>query len=120
MVWLQMGVSRDPDMLGLYNVVRGIAGGLIYLLVIVVAFEDHVWQGLLALLVPPYCIYYALIRLDAYVLRSLFLAIVVAIVAEVKFIPEHALVSHAQDGVTSFIQTIEGMIEHAGEAPTFD
>lgn len=120
LLWMQTQVRDDPSMLNTYNWVRGIVGGLVYLLVIVVAFEDHLWQGLLALLIPPYCLYYALIRLDAYFLRNIFLAVVVAFVAELHFIRERALITHAQHGTEAFIRDIEGMIQRAGDAPTFD
>lgn len=120
LIYMQTLVQHDPSMLGIYNWVRGISAGLIYLLVIVVAFEDHLWQGLLALIFLPYCLYYALIRLDARILRNLFLAVVVAFIAELKFIPEHAVITHAQTGTTAFINSVEGLIHSAGDAPTFD
>jgi hypothetical protein len=120
LVWMQMLVRDNPSMLTTYNWVRGIIGGLVYLLVIVVAFEDHLWQGLLALVIPPYCLYYALIRLDAYFLRNIFLAVVVAFVAELRFIPDHALITYTQHGLENTIHSIEGMIQRAGDAPTFN
>jgi hypothetical protein len=120
MVWFQSTLQHDSGLLTTYNWVRGISFGLIYLLVVVVAFEDHLWQGLLVLVFPPYCLYYALIRLDTYLLRNLFLAMVVSTVAEMHFIPEHALITHAQNGVNEFIRTVEGMIQSAGDAPTFE
>jgi hypothetical protein len=120
LVFLQTVVQKDPGMLGVYNWIRGISAGLIYLLVIVVAFEDHLWQGLLALVFLPYCLYYALIRLDARILRNLFLAVVVAFIAELKFIPEDAAITYAQTSVTTTINSLEGMIQRAGDAPTFN
>ena len=120
LIWMQMMVRDDPSMLTTYNWVRGIVGGLVYLLVIVVAFEDHLWQGLLALVFPPYCIYYALIRLDAYLLRNIFLAVVVSFVAELHFIRDDALITHAQSGMEEFIRSGESMIQRAGDAPTYN
>lgn len=118
-LWLQTQVQQDQTMLTTYNWFRGIVGGLVYLLVLVVAFEDHLWQGLLSLIFPPYCLYYALGRLDSYVLRSAFFALVVGIGAELYFIPEHAALTLAQERVNSMISGGEQMIQRAGDAPTF-
>jgi hypothetical protein len=120
MVWMQMGIRQDPHLFSTYNWVRIIAGALIYLLVIVVAFEDHLWQGLLTLFIPPYSIYYALVRLDSQMLRNLFLALMVAFAAEMYFIPSRAFAAHVQQGVNDVINSGEGAIQRAGDAPTFD
>lgn len=119
-IGFQSAVREDAALLSNYNWFRGILAGLIYLLVVMTAFEDSVWQGLLSLVIPPYCIFYALVRLDSYMLRNLFLAVIVAFCAELYFIPENAFITHVQNGMSAFIRSIEGMIQRAGDAPTFE
>ena len=120
LLWLQMLLRADGNVLLMYNWVRGVCGGVIYILVLLVAFEDTLWQGLVGVVFPPYTIYYALVRLDSHVLRGLFLAFVVALGAELYFVPQHSFINHSQTYVNSVIRGGEGFIQRAGEAPTFD
>lgn len=116
----QMAVRDDPSLMTAYNWVRSIVGGLIYLVVIIRAFEDHLWQGVLCLVFLPYSIYYVLFRLDSYYLRNTFVALLIALGAELYFLPDAAAVSYFQQLINDIIGALEGAIQRAGDAPTFE
>jgi len=119
LVGLQFMVQEDQGAVPVYGWVRGIALAIIYLLMLLVAFEDNVWQGVLSLF-PPYGLYYGLVRLDSHMLRSLFLALVLALGMELYLIPDIAVATKVQNGINGIIATGESLIRRAGEAPAFD
>lgn len=91
--------------------------GFVALLVLIVAFEDGTAQGLLCLFVPLYIVYYALVRLEYYWLRGLFLAVLVGIGMELYYLPNQSAVVLVQNKVNEFVLGVGKQIERAGESP---
>ena len=52
--------------------------GVIYGIVVLDAFRDEMFQGLLSLFIPPYTVYYLFFRSDSFGLRALLGALVIA------------------------------------------
>jgi hypothetical protein len=120
LVSLQRAIQDGAAVLDAYNWFRGLLGAVVFLLVLVMAFEDAVGHGVAALLFPPYAIYYALVRIETYWVRSLFLALFLALFSELYFIREEAAILKAQQAFNRLIEGGEQMIQRAGEAPTFE
>lgn len=107
----------DPRWLHQFVLGRSIAYSLIYLLVLLSAFEDSVGQGALCLLLPPYTLYYVFVRLEAYWLRGCFFAMCVSIVAELYYVPKYAIFTIGQAYFDHFVDTVNGIVQRAGEPP---
>jgi hypothetical protein len=86
-------------------------------LLLIVAFRDSTIQGLLCLFVLPYAIYYAAVRLESYWIRGIFLGLIVALCAELHFIPSQAFAMRAQQNTAVFIENTSHLITKASEGP---
>jgi phage FluMu protein Com len=91
--------------------------GFVALLVLIVAFEDGTAQGLLCLFAPMYIVYYALVRLEYYWLRGLFMAVLVGIGMELYYLPERSAVVLLQREANAFVAGVSKQIERASESP---
>lgn len=107
----------NPGFLQYYLMGRWGVWGFVCLLVLIVAFEDGTAQGLLCLFVPAYIVYYALVRLEYYWLRGLFMAVLVGIGMELYYLPERSAVVLLQREANAFIAGVSKQIERAGESP---
>jgi transcription initiation factor TFIIIB Brf1 subunit/transcription initiation factor TFIIB len=96
---------------------RSITYGLVYLLVLLAAFEDSVGQGALCLFIPPYTLYYVFVRLEAYWLRGCFFAMCLSVFAEVYFVPKQAIFTIGQAHFDNFVETVNNLVQRAGEPP---
>jgi DNA-directed RNA polymerase subunit RPC12/RpoP len=100
-----------------YATVRSAVAGLGALLVLLVAFYESPWQGLFCLLLPFYILYYAVVRMEYNLVRGIFLGVCVALVAEVRLVPDRSLLLAAQGGFNGFVATANKQIQRAGEPP---
>ena len=92
--------------------------GVVLLLVLMVAFEDGTGQGLLCLFAPLYILYYALVRVEYYWLRGMFMAVIVGMGAELYYLEDKAALTVAQHHVNEFINGVGTQIERVGaESP---
>jgi hypothetical protein len=119
LVLMQYAIAQGAPFLEPYRWVRGIGAAVVYLLVLLLAFEDALGHGLASLLFPPYALYYALTRVESFWVRGLFLAMFFGLAAELYFIRDESILVIAQNAVNEIIQGGEGAIQRAGEAPTF-
>jgi|GEM_PF-2669788 len=115
--WQYRGRS-DPKLLELYYSVRWLAIGAIWLAVLIAAFADSRLQGFLCLGIPPYQLFFALNRLDSSVLRSLFFAALLALLAEYCFIPpDRTLLGLVQQEIVVWLQAGHNWIHSLGREP---
>ena len=102
--WQHAG-RTDPRLLNAYLSARWLLVGATWLAVLGAAFADNKLQGLLCLFVPAYMIYFALNRLDYYLLRCLFFAVLCALAAEYYFFaPGDVLLELVQQQIQAWIQ----------------
>ena len=85
------------------------------LLIIIIAYHDSIGHGAVALLFPPYMLWYAWTRLESYLLKGLFYGIVAVLIAEVYYLREDAIATHVQHFASEFVTTVDGLIERAAE-----
>lgn len=107
----------QPAFLSYYLMGRWFVWGFVALLVLIVAFEDGSAQGLLCLFVPFYIVYYALVRLEYYWLRGLFLAVLLGIGMELYYLPEQSALVLLHRETNTFIAGVSKQIERAGASP---
>lgn len=96
---------------------RSITYGLVYVLVLLAAFEDGVGQGALCLFIAPYTLYYVFVRLEAYWLRGCFLAMCLSILTELYYVPGQAVLTIGQAHFNDFINAVSTLVHRAGEPP---
>jgi hypothetical protein len=113
----QYHFKSDAEMMRYYGPVRNVLGGIVWLIVIIYAFDDNVTQGVLCLLLPFYILYFALVRLESYWLRGAFTGVFVALCAELYIVPQQALLIYAQNQVNLFIEVVSKLIVRASEPP---
>jgi hypothetical protein len=119
LVGMQSLAKGSPEITRNYVWVRAIAGGLIYLLIVILAYEDGLLHGFLCLFLPPYAVYYALARTEYYFLKGAFTALVVVVAAELYLLPQCSALNSMQDALTRGIEHGEYLIQWAGDSPTF-
>lgn len=108
--------GRTDQKLGtIYSIVRLAALGLGFLLVVVDAFMEGQIPGFLALLFPPYLAYYALVRLDSFWRQGIFLAVVLMLAAEMYFMKNDALITHANRYIQKKIDYVSEQLDKAGK-----
>ena len=86
-----------------------------YFIVILVAFQDTTMAGLLCLFFFPYSLIYASNSLESYLLRGVFLASLMALMAEVYFFGSQSALSQMGDQFTNFVDSVDGLIKSASE-----
>lgn len=114
--WQYLG-SNEPRLLAQYPMARIAALALSTLMVLLVAFQDSTFQGLLCLFAPLYILYYAFVRMEYYVIRGIFLAVVLALGTELYFMRDDALFTHAQIAANKGIENVSRLISRASDAP---
>ena len=112
LAWQWWG-RQDVRYLNSYLTARWALVAAAWLAVLVPAFRDSRFQGVLCLCIPPYTLYYALNRLDYFVLRAIYFAVVFALGAEFYFMPDVTLVGIVQAQVNAWVSAVRGLIEHA-------
>lgn len=117
LVGLQYAAQDDPKLMEIYRYVRLGALALAYLVVVVNAFIDGQISGFLALLLPPYTIYYALGKLDSFWSQGLFFAVVIMLAAEMYFMRGDALITHCNNYLQQQIDNVSQQLDKAGNAP---
>ena len=116
----QYAIAKDigPDALvRWYATGRSVVMGVAAVLVLLIASYDSPLQGALCLLLPFYILYYAVVRIEYNLVRGLFLGVCVALVGEVRLVPDRSLLRAAQGGFDSFIASVNKQIQRAGEPP---
>ena len=88
-----------------------------YAMVVVLAFKDHVGPGLICLFLPPYALVYSASSVESGLLRGILYGMVIVLIAEVYFLPEHAALLAAADLVDRMIDNVDGLIIKASESP---
>ncbi|MFH0954440.1 MAG: hypothetical protein V1873_08945 [Verrucomicrobiota bacterium] len=117
LVGFQYYAKIHPQLMQYYLWTRGGLVGLVWLLVVLFAFQDSTFQGLLVVFAPLYIVYYVFVRLDSYLLQGAASAAFVALGTELYFIPPHSVMVHAQAGLNHFIEAVAGLVVRAGEPP---
>jgi hypothetical protein len=117
LVGLQYMLKQRPDLMETYEWARIGLGAIGAVLLLVVAFQDSVYQGLLCLFLLPYTIYYAAVRLEIYWIQGIFMGVVVALCAELYFIPSQAVITSAQINSAIFIRDVEQLIDRMSAKP---
>lgn len=117
LVGLQYLSLEDPKLLQPYYTLRWVALGLFSFLVILIAFQDSTFQGVLCLLLPLYIVYYAVVRVESYFVRGAFMAVCVALGTEMHFMPKQAVVTRTQIEINKFINSVGKQVQRASEAP---
>ncbi|MBU1908831.1 MAG: hypothetical protein KJ726_02160 [Verrucomicrobia bacterium] len=100
-----------------YVIGRSAVVGLSTLLVLIVAFYEHPWQGVFCLLLPFYILYYVIVRMEYNLLRGMYLGVCVAIAAEAYLVPDRSLMLQAQARFNQFTEKGSRLIQRAGEPP---
>ncbi len=109
-------VQRNPALMQSYAMTRLVVMGLTTLAVLLAAFQDSTFQGLLCFL-PPYTLYYAFVRLESFALRGAFAAVCVAFFTEVYFIGDRAVLPNVQKGAENFVTNVGLWIDAASAKP---
>ena len=111
--------TRQPQLAGTYKWVRLGIVPVVWIWTMVLAFREGYLPGFLCLLLPPYLLYYAFSRVESYPLRGTFFAVVLALGAEVYFMPDNAWALMAQDWTRRLADGGQGLIKDAGESPVY-
>lgn len=113
---LQYFGQGDRNLLELYKTVRLFALGLGFLIVVVDAFKESQVSGFLALLFPPYLIYYALLKLNSFWRQGLFMAVVLMLTTEMYFMKDDAIIREANRYVQKKVDYVSEQLEKAGNS----
>ena len=117
LIGLQYMMKQRPDLIQTYELARIGVSAIGAILLLMVAFRDSTFQGLLCLFVLPYAIYYAAVRLESYWIRGVFFGVIAALCAELHFMPSQAFVTRAQHNAAVFIENTGQLIDKASERP---
>ena len=117
LIGLQYLMKQRPDLIQTYEFARAGISAIGAILLLIVAFRDSTIQGLLCLFVLPYAIYYAVVRLESYWIRGVFMGVIIALCAELYFMSSQAFVARAQQNTAVFIENVGGLINQASERP---
>ena len=117
LVGLQYMMKQRPDLMETYEWARIGFSVIGSVLLLVVAFQDSTFQGLLCLLLLPYAIYYAAVRLETYWIQGIFMGVVVALCTELHFMPKQAFITRAQINTEIFITNVEQGIDRMSAKP---
>ncbi len=117
LVGLQYMMKERPDLMQTYQWARLGFGVLGAVLLLIVAFQDSTLQGLLCLFVFPYTLYYAAVRLEIYWIQGIFVGVVIALCAEMYFIPGQAFITRAQVESAKFVENVGQGISELSKAP---
>jgi hypothetical protein len=117
LVGLQYMLKQRPDLMETYEWARIGFSAIGTILLLVVAFQDSTFQGLLCLFLLPYTIYYAAVRLESYWIQGIFMGVVVALCAELHYMPSQAVITRAQINTEIFIRDVGQLIDKASQAP---
>jgi len=117
LVGLQYMMKQRPDLMQTYEWARIAFSAIGAILLLVVAFEDSTIQGLLCLFVLPYAIYYAAVRLEIYWVQGIFMGVVVALCAELYFMPGQAFITQAQIETEKFVSNVGQGIDRLSAKP---
>lgn len=115
LVGWQYYVGENPGSIKSYLLTRLVLFSLIQLVVILLAFDDGLGQGILCLLLPFYFLYYIFVRMENLTLRGLFAAMYLAMATELYFIPSQALITVIQENINVFIVSVEHLIKRASD-----
>ena len=107
LVGLQYMLKQRPDLMETYEWARIGFSAIGSILLLVVAFQDSTFQGLLCLFFLPYAIYYAAVRLEIYWIQGIFMGVIIALCAELYFMPNQAFITQAQINTEIFIKDVE-------------
>lgn len=111
----QYYVSENPADIKPYIISRLALISIIQLVVLLLAFDDGLGQGILCLLLPFYFLYYIFVRLENVTLRGLFAAVYLAMGTEMYFIYDQALVTVMQQNINVFIESVARLIQRASD-----
>lgn len=117
MVGLQYVLKQRPDLMATYEWVRIGFSAIGAILLLIVAFEDSTFQGLLCLFILPYAIYYAAVRLEVYWIQGIFMGVVIALCAELYFMPKEAFITQAQKQAQIFVTNVGQGIDRLSAKP---
>lgn len=101
---------------GYYYFVRVFLYPSISCAVIFAAFSEGYLPGALCLFLPPYLVYYAVSRTDAYSIRGAFTAILIVLACEIFIEPDRSVVKIAENSIQSVINAGTGAIDRAGNS----
>ncbi len=116
LVGLQYFGQTDAELREIYSLVRLVALALAYLAVLIDAFREGQVPGFLALLFPPYLIYYAIAKLDSFWRQGVFFAVIVMLGAELHFMKDDAAVIHFNKFIKSKIDYVSDQLDKAGKS----
>ena len=111
----QYYVGENPGSIRPYLLTRLILFAAVQLVVILLAFDDGLGQGILCLLLPFYFLYYIFVRMENVTLRGLFAAVYLGMATELYFIPSQALITVIQENINVFIVSVEHLIKRASD-----
>jgi hypothetical protein len=117
LIGLQYLMKERQDLIQTYEIARIGVSAIGIVLLLMVAFRDSTIQGLLCLFVLPYAMYYAVVRLEIYWIRGVFLGVITAFCAELYFMPSQAFLTQAQQSTSMFIDNVGRLISQASERP---
>lgn len=117
LVGLQYMLKQRPDLMETYEWARIGLSAIASILLLAVAFQDSAFQGLLCLFVLPYAIYYAAARLESYWIQGIFMGVIVALCAELYFMPSQAVITRAQINTEIFIKNVGQGIDNLSKKP---
>ena len=115
--WL---ASRNGAMIESYGWARYGLLGMVWVLVMLEAFQDSNGQGLACLLIPFYVLFYAASRVNSYWRQALFFAAVVTVMAEPYQLPKASLILQSQTAFAGFVQQVERELSGMGTDPLKD
>ena len=105
----------DIDIPGIYSWLRILFIAVAAILVVIDAFRDGQFTGFLALLFPPYLIFYALAKMDSFWRQGLFIAVMVALGMELHFMKEDAIITHCDNFIQERIDFVSDSFERVRE-----
>ena len=117
LVGLQYLMKQRPELMETYEWVRIGFSVIGSVLLLIVAFQESTFQGLFCLLLLPYAIYYAAVRVEIYWIQGIFMGVVVALCAEMYFMPSQAYITKAQINVGIFVKEISAAMDRMSAKP---
>jgi len=107
----------DAGIMKIYLNVRLFALGLAFAIVVIDAFHEGQIPGFLALLIPPYLVYYALARLDSFWRQGIFFAVVIMLGTELVYVRNESILLYCDNFIANQIDFVSDQLDKAGNEP---
>jgi hypothetical protein len=92
---------------------RNLLAAAVFLLVVLIAFQDNLGSGAVCLFIPPYSLVYVSSNIESHLLRGVFFGVVAALATEVYLMPDASVAGAIGYAMGNLIDTVDNLILRA-------